>query len=58
MSLRAFDETVLEPGMTFHFMPGLWMDGWGMETTETILIREDGAAEPLCNVPRQLFVKD
>ncbi|WP_417241750.1 M24 family metallopeptidase [Celeribacter sp.] len=58
VSLRAFDETVLEPGMTFHFMPGLWMDGWGMETTETILIREDGAAEPLCNVPRKLFVKD
>nr|WP_319247582.1 M24 family metallopeptidase [uncultured Celeribacter sp.] len=58
VSLRAFDETVLEPGMTFHFMPGLWMDGWGMETTETILIREDGAAETLCNVPRKLFVKD
>jgi len=58
VSLRAFDETVLEPGMTFHFMPGLWMDGWGMETTETILIRDDGPAEPLCNVPRKLFVKD
>lgn len=58
VSLRAFDETVLESGMTFHFMPGLWMDGWGMETTETILIREDGPAEPLCNVPRKLFVKD
>ncbi|OWU85701.1 X-Pro dipeptidase [Oceanicola sp. 22II-s10i] len=58
VSLRAFDETVLQPGMTFHFMPGLWMEGWGLETTETILIREDGPAEPLCNVPRQLFVKD
>jgi ectoine hydrolase len=31
-----------EPGMTFHFMPGLWMDDWGIEITETILIREDG----------------
>ncbi|GGH39552.1 ectoine hydrolase [Cribrihabitans marinus] len=58
VSLRAIDETVLEPGMTFHFMPGLWMDDWGMETTETILIREDGPAEPLCNVERKLFVKD
>ncbi|WP_380058588.1 M24 family metallopeptidase [Falsihalocynthiibacter sp. SS001] len=58
VSLRAFDETVLEAGMTFHFMPGLWMDDWGIETTETILIKEDGAAEPLCNVPRKLFVKD
>ncbi|WP_138469585.1 M24 family metallopeptidase [Poseidonocella sp. HB161398] len=58
VSLRAYDETVLEPGMTFHFMPGLWMEDWGMETTETILIREDGPAETLSNVPRKLFVKD
>lgn len=58
VSLRAADETVLESGMTFHFMPGLWMDGWGMETTETILIRENGPAETLCNVPRKMFVKD
>jgi ectoine hydrolase len=58
VSLRATDETVLEPGMTFHFMPGLWMDDWGLETTETILIREDGPAEALCNVERKLFIKD
>ncbi len=58
VSLRAMDETVLEPGMTFHFMPGLWMDDWGLETTETILIREDGPAEALCNVERKLFIKD
>ncbi|MBR9765289.1 MAG: M24 family metallopeptidase [Rhodobacteraceae bacterium] len=58
VSIRALDETVLEPGMTFHFMPGLWMDDWGLETTETILIREDGAAETLCTMDRKLFVKD
>lgn len=57
-SIRAEDTTVLEPGMVFHFMPALWMDTWGLETTETILIREDGAAEPLCNVDRKLFVKN
>lgn len=56
-SIRAADTTVLQPGMTFHFMPALWMDSWGLETTETILIREDGPAEPLCNVARKLFVK-
>ncbi|MEO0783156.1 MAG: M24 family metallopeptidase [Pseudomonadota bacterium] len=56
-SIRSEDETVLQPGMTFHFMPALWMDSWGLETTETILIRDTGAAEPLCNVPRKLFVK-
>ncbi|SFJ96494.1 M24 family metallopeptidase [Celeribacter neptunius] len=58
VSIRDSDETVLEPGMTFHFMPGLWMEGWGMETTETILIRDEGPAETLCNVPRKLYVKD
>lgn len=57
ISLRAEDETVLEPGMTFHFMPGLWMDDWGLEITETILITETGPAECLCNRPRKLFVK-
>ena len=57
-SFRTEDETVLEPGMTFHFMPALWMESWGLETTETILIKETGAAEPLCNMDRKLFVKD
>ena len=57
VSFRETDETVLEPGMTFHFMPGLWMENWGLEITETILIREDGPAETLCNRPRKLFVK-
>jgi ectoine hydrolase len=57
-SIRSEDDTVLEPGMTFHFMPALWMDTWGLETTETILIRDDGPAEALCEFDRKLFVKD
>jgi ectoine hydrolase len=56
-SIRTEDTTTLEPGMVFHFMPALWMDSWGLETTETILIRKNGAAEPLCNMERKLFVK-
>jgi ectoine hydrolase len=58
MSLREDDTSVLRPGMTFHFMPGLWMDDWGLEITESILIKEDGPAETFCSVPRKLFVKD
>jgi len=58
VSLRSEDETVLEPGMTFHFMPGLWMSDWGLEITESILITEDGAAETFCNRPRKMYVKD
>ncbi|WP_417524579.1 M24 family metallopeptidase [Marinovum sp.] len=57
ISLRAEDETVLEPGMTFHFMPGLWMEDWGLEITESILITADGPAEPFCNRPREVVVK-
>jgi ectoine hydrolase len=44
--------------MTFHFMPGLWMDDWGLEITESILIRDNGAAECFCDRPRKLIVKD
>jgi ectoine hydrolase len=56
MSLRPGDRSELRPGMTFHFMPGLWFDDWGMEITESIVITETGV-ETLANVPRQLFVK-
>jgi ectoine hydrolase len=57
MSLRPGDRSELRAGMTFHFMPGLWFDDWGMEITESILITETGA-EALANVPRRLFVKN
>ncbi|WP_299838283.1 ectoine hydrolase DoeA [uncultured Paracoccus sp.] len=56
MSLRRGDRTVLQPGMTFHFMTGLWMEDWGYETTESILITE-GAPETFCNLPRKMLVK-
>jgi len=57
MSLRPGDRTVLESGMTFHFMTGLWMQDWGLEITESIVIGETGP-ECLASVPRKLFVKD
>ncbi|TNB49428.1 M24 family metallopeptidase [Martelella lutilitoris] len=57
VSIRTSDDTLLKPGMTLHFMPGLWMDDWGLEITETILIKQDGPAEALCNIERKLFVK-
>ena len=57
VSFRAEDETVLEPNMTFHFMPGLWMDDWGLAITESIRITEDGPAECLCDRPREMIVK-
>ena len=57
MSFRRGDFSELKPGMTFHFMPALWLDDGGLEITEPILITEDGC-ECLCKTPRHLFVKD
>lgn len=56
-SLRPGDRTELRPGMTYHFMTGLWLETMGLEITESILITETGV-ECLANVPRKLVVKD
>ena len=56
MSLRGNDTTELQAGMTFHFMPALWLDDGGIEITEPIVITDNGA-ECLCTTPRKLFVK-
>ncbi len=56
MSLRPGDRTELRPGMTFHFMTGLWLQDMGLEITESIAITESGV-ECLSNVPRKLLVK-
>jgi len=57
MSLRPGDRSELKPGMTFHFMTGLWLETMGLEITESILITDTGV-ECLANVPRKLVVKD
>ena len=57
MSLRPGDRTELKPGMTFHFMTGLWLETMGLEITESIRITETGV-ECLANVPRMLVVKE
>ncbi|QXT40490.1 M24 family metallopeptidase [Gymnodinialimonas ceratoperidinii] len=56
MSFRSDDTTVLEPGMTFHFMPALWLDTGGIEITEPILITETGV-ECLSSLPREVCIK-
>ena len=56
MSLRPGDRSELKPGMTFHFMTGLWLETMGLEITESIVITETGV-ECLANVPRKLVVK-
>ncbi len=57
ISIRPGELTEMKPGMTFHFMPALWQDDWGLEITESVLVTETGY-ELLADVPRQLFVKN
>lgn len=56
MSLRAGDRSVLEPGMTFHLIPGIWMDDWGVEISESFVVTHNGY-ELLAPFPRKLFIK-
>ena len=53
-SLRPGDETVLEEDMTFHMIPGIWGDDFGVEISETFHVTS-GGAETLANFPRKLF---
>jgi Xaa-Pro dipeptidase len=56
ISLRKGEKTVLEPNMTIHLMPGIWMDDWGVAISETFRVTDTGV-ETLANFPRQLLVK-
>lgn len=53
-SIRPGDETVLEEAMTFHVIPGIWGDDFGVEISETFRVTADGA-ETLASFPRELF---
>lgn len=55
-SLRAGDRTVLEPGMTFHCIPAIWMESYGLTVSESFVVTEKGA-RTFSDFPRQLFVK-
>ncbi|MBV9591140.1 MAG: M24 family metallopeptidase [Hyphomicrobiales bacterium] len=57
ISLRQGDATVLVPGQVLHAILGMWMDGWGIEISETLLVTEDGC-EPLAKMPREIYVKN
>ncbi len=56
VSLRPGDKTVLQPGMTIHFMPGIWLETFGFECSEPFLVTEQGC-EKFIDFPQKLFVK-
>ena len=54
VSLRPGDKTELQPGMTLHFMPGIWLDTYGFECSEPVLVTEEGC-EKFIDYPQKLF---
>ena len=57
ISLRPGDKTVLVPNMTFHCIPGMYFDDFGVSISEAFVITEKGA-EPFANFPRKLIIND
>lgn len=56
ISLRPGDKSVLKQGNVIHCILGMWMDGWGIEVSETILVTATGN-ETLTRFPREIHVK-
>ncbi len=56
VSLRPGDKSVLTPGMTIHFMPGIWLDTYGFECSEPFLVTENGC-EKIIDYPEKLFIQ-
>lgn len=56
VSLRAGEDAVLRSGMALHVILGMWMDGWGYETSQSVLVQHDHA-ELLTHLPPELTVK-
>ncbi len=56
-SLRSGDKTILQPNMTFHLIPALWLEHFGIEISETIRITETGC-ETFTNYPREVIIRD
>jgi Xaa-Pro dipeptidase len=54
LALRAGDPTVIEPGMTFHMIPSMFLEGFGMWFSETVAVTETGC-EVLTDFPRRLL---
>jgi ectoine hydrolase len=56
-SLRPNDKTVLQPGMTFHMILGMWMESYGFECSESFYVTENGV-ETFAKFDRKLFIRD
>jgi ectoine hydrolase len=56
VSLRPEETTVLTAGMAFHVILGMWMDGWGYELSEPVVVTADGV-ERLTGLSHELTIR-
>ncbi|WP_208585983.1 M24 family metallopeptidase [Gracilibacillus suaedae] len=56
-SIRTEDSTVLQPNMTFHLIPALWFNDYGIEISESFRVTGNGG-ETFTKIPRDLIVQD
>ncbi|RYD04066.1 hypothetical protein N752_16885 [Desulforamulus aquiferis] len=48
--------TILRPNMTFHLIPGIWCEDFGVEISEPFRVTENGC-ETFVDFPRRLITK-
>jgi ectoine hydrolase len=56
VSLRHGETTELAAGMAFHIILGMWMDDWGYELSEPIVVAPNGI-ERLTDLPHELTIR-
>ena len=56
-SLRPGDKTILVPGMTFHCIPGMYLDDFGVSISEALMVTETGH-ETFAHYPRKLIINN
>ena len=57
LSFRPGETTIVPENAVIHIILGMWLDGWGMELSETIHVRQDDAV-CLTNFPRDVYLID
>jgi len=56
ISLRPGETTQLAAGMALHIIPGMWMDGFGYEMSEPVVVTDTGV-ERLTDLPPELTIR-
>ena len=55
-SIRKGDKTILQPNMTFHCIPGMYFENFGVSISESFRVTESGC-ETFANYSRELIMK-